>query len=100
LEGAGCDSKAFRSHGLTAETPSVQRGTSPRAGTVQRSFACSALAEGEKAEGTGVAVDRGTVGDLVLDGDLLWAAPVEEGFLDPVTVGVTANDAKAAVALG
>lgn len=57
-----------------------------------------ALAKNKEAEGVSVAVDEGTVGEVVMLADLIGAAPMEEVLLDPAAVRMPADDAVALVA--
>jgi hypothetical protein len=52
----------------------------------------------EKSGGVGVAIDGGVVGDAVVGGDGVRAAPVEVVLLDKVAVGMAADGALALVA--
>lgn len=55
-------------------------------------------ASGEEPGGVDVAVDRGVVGDAIVLGDLVGAAPAEEVLFDGVAVGMSADIALAGVA--
>ncbi len=57
-----------------------------------------ALAAFKESHGVGMAIDGGFIGEIVIDGDLIRAVPVDESFLDGFSFGVAADAALALVA--